>query len=70
MSLHEYRAAVELWKMDAPFYSLIMAAMYRADSYNIVKLREAFPETWAELDERYHAPGGLLEEERRDVASV
>lgn len=60
MSLYDYRAAVALWKSDQPFYALIMCAMYRADSDNIVKLREAFPETWAELDARYHAPGGVL----------
>lgn len=60
MSLFDYKAAVTLWKSDAPFYSLIMAAMYRADSDNIVKLRDAFPDVWAELDARYHAPGGAL----------
>lgn len=63
MSLFDYRAAVTLWKADPPFYALIMAAMYRADSDNIVKLRAAFPETYAELDARYRAPGGVLEGE-------
>lgn len=63
MSLFDYRAAVALWKSDPPFYALIMAAMYRADSDNIVTLRAAFPETWAELDARYHAPGGVLKGE-------
>ncbi len=60
MSLYDYKAAVTLWRQDPPFYSLIMAAMYRADSDNIERLREAFPETWAELDARYRAPGGVL----------
>jgi hypothetical protein len=63
VSLYDYRAAVALWKQDPPFYALIMAAMYRADSDNAAKLQAAFPETWAEVDARYNAPGGLLEGE-------
>jgi hypothetical protein len=63
VSLYDYRAAVALWKQNPPFYSLIMAAMYRADTVNAAKLRAAFPETWAEVDARYNAPGGLLEGE-------
>ena len=39
---------------------VFMAAMRQADSVNAAKLREAFPETWAELDARYNAPGGIL----------
>jgi hypothetical protein len=63
VSLYDYRAAVALWKQDSPFYALIMAAMYRADSINAEKLAAAFPETWAEVNARYHAPGGVLEGE-------
>jgi hypothetical protein len=58
VSLYEYRESMALG--DASFYALIMAAMRRADSYNITRLRAAFPETWEELHARYHAPGGLL----------
>jgi len=67
MSLYDYRAAVALLKQDPPFYALIMAAMYRADSDNAAKLADAFPETWAEVNARYHAPGGVLQGE--EVAS-
>ena len=63
MSLYDYKQAVVLWRMNPPFYALIMAAMYGADSDNIVKLRAAFPDVWSELDARYHAPGGMLEGE-------
>jgi hypothetical protein len=45
---------------DPDFYALIMAAMRQADSVNAIKLRSAWPETWAELQARYNAPGGLL----------
>lgn len=60
MSHHEYMCSVELARQDAPFAALVMAAMRQADTENAAKLRAAFPETWAELDARYNAPGGLL----------
>lgn len=60
MSLHEYLVSQELDRDHPPFYALIMAAMVKADSRNIALLRSAFPETFAELDARYNAPGGRL----------
>ena len=60
MSLHEYNAAKELYRADAPFYALIMAAMLKADGNNIDKLRSSWPDIYDELDERYHTPGGLV----------
>jgi hypothetical protein len=61
VSFYDYQVATRLAKDDEPFYALIMAAMWKADSDNVVKLREAFPDTWHELERRYHAPGGILE---------
>ncbi len=58
MSHHEYIVSIKL--QDTPFYALIMAAMRRADSDNVEKLKRMFPETWSELFDRYHAPGGVL----------
>jgi hypothetical protein len=46
-----------------PFYSLIMAAMRQADTDNVRKLQQEWPNVWAELEARYHAPGGLLDGE-------
>lgn len=63
MSLHGFVRAMELVKADEPFYGLIMAAMAKADSENLVKLQVLWPEVWAELESRYHAPGGRLEED-------
>lgn len=60
MSYYDYAVSQELAKMDPPFYALVMAAMRKADSDNIVRLRNLFPETYAELFARYHAPGGYL----------
>ena len=60
MSYHEYRMSLELSAADPPFYALIMAAMRQADSYNIVKLKEAWPGVWEELWARSKAPGGIL----------
>lgn len=60
MTLHSYRRALELQRADEPFDALVMAAMLKADTSNIAKLRECWPELHAELDHRYHAPSGLL----------
>ena len=61
MSRHEYEVSRELDGQGWSFYALLMAAMRQADGENEAKLREAFPDTWAELQTRYDAPGGLLE---------
>jgi len=45
------------------FYPLLMAAMRCADTDNTERLRDAFPEVWEELHARYHAPGGVIEED-------
>lgn len=66
MSLYDYRESSELSKNDPGFYSLIMAAMRKADSRNIELLKSAWPETWQELYARYHAPGGLLETDKNE----
>lgn len=60
MSLHSYRAALELVSKDRPFSSYIMAAMLKADSGNVLILEAVFPKIVAELRERYDAPGGFL----------
>lgn len=61
MSLHTYRAGLDVAALDAPFYALIQAAMRQADTDNEHKLRAAWPEVWADLAARYSAPGGILE---------
>lgn len=60
MSLHSYRESLIISKDDWQFSALIMAAMRKADSFNIRLLENAFPSIHRELTERYNAPGGLL----------
>ena len=60
VSWHEYRVSQELELQGLPFYALIMGAMRQADTHNADILKRAFPKTWAELEARYHAPGGNL----------
>lgn len=62
---HAYEVSREISSSGAPFYALIMAAMRGADTDNLVLLRTAFPEVWAELQARYSAPGGVLPQESR-----
>ncbi len=63
MSLYSYEMSRKLLEGDPPFYSLIMAAMRKADTQNAIKLQTAFPEVWDELYERYWTPGGLIASE-------
>lgn len=68
MSLHGYHVSKKLAAGDPPFYSLIMAAMRKADTENLMKLQLAFPDVWIELQRRYDAPLGVLPEDKiRDM---
>ena len=60
MSLDAYRYSLTIGHDDDLYYGLIMAAMRGADNDNAAKLQAAWPEVWAELQTRYHAPAGLL----------
>lgn len=60
MSFHDYQASRAIVSGDPPFGALVMAAMRRADSYNLGRLQAVFPQVWDELDARYNAPGGIL----------
>ncbi len=60
MSLHGFEVAMQLGRGNTPFGALIMAAMAKADTANVEKLREAWPDVWEELNARYNAPGGLI----------
>jgi hypothetical protein len=63
MSLYDYRVSEEIYKKDYPFYALLMAVIRKADDVNLLKLRLAWPDIVKELQDRYYAPGGLLEGE-------
>lgn len=60
MSLHGYHVSRKLVVDDPPFYALIMAAMVKADTDNLVKLRAAWPAVWIELQERYNTRLGVV----------
>lgn len=60
MSLVEYDASNRIPVDSDTFYAMIMAAMRCADTFNLEKLKGAFPDTWEELQARYNAPRGLL----------
>jgi hypothetical protein len=60
MSRYDYETSQQIVQPDFPFAGLIMAAMRQADTQNMAALRVAFPGVAAELEARYHAPGGVL----------
>lgn len=55
MSLYDWNVALRLSAADPPFYSLIMAAMLKADTTNQALLRQAWPDIWTEIEKRYHS---------------
>ena len=63
MSYFDYRASQEIDGHDYPFYAIIMAAMRKADTSNVEKLKSAFPATFLELQERYNLPLGMYQNE-------
>ncbi len=63
LGLHAYHVSRKIAAQDHPFYSLIAAAMSKADTDNLAKLRFAFPDVFDELKRRYHAPLGALPED-------
>lgn len=67
MSLRNYELSKDIehiYDLGEDFYAFIMAAMRNADTPNLVKLKEAWPDVYEELRERYNAPRGLLVGER------
>jgi hypothetical protein len=70
MSFRDWDQALELNSKDSSFYMLIMAAMLRADTENIERLRAAWPRVFAEVSARYNAPGGRLKGEFGDGGGV
>lgn len=71
MSRYDYELSRRIITGDAgadpPFYAIIMAAMRKADTQNLAKLRRAFPDVYQDLFDRYNAPGGYLPGERRQL---
>ena len=63
MSIYDYEQSQEYAARRFSFNALIMAAMRKADTDSAYALRLAWPDTWDELQQRYNAPGGVLEGE-------
>ena len=70
MSLFDYQTSKHISGQDYPFYALIMAAMRQADTYNLERLKKAFPRVWEELEQRYHAPGGVLPQDVSTLVGI
>ena len=64
MSYYEYEIGRKVYMMELPFNGIIQAAMRRAadeSDENLERLKGCFPEVWDDLQKRYNAPGGKLE---------
>lgn len=60
--LKDYKASILIeltaYQREWSFEALIMAAMRKADTENMSKLRSAFPEIAYELQTRFNLPNG------------
>lgn len=45
---------------EVTFYGILLALIARADTDNLARLRQAFPEVVREFTIRYNSPGGAL----------
>ena len=66
MSHYDYEKSKAIYARDEPFYALIMAAIRKADSDNLLRLQKAFWSIFEELQERYNLPGGYYPGEPHD----
>ena len=61
---HSYDKSKELdhalYKMDTPFYAIVMCLMHRADTDNLGMLQMCWPDVWRELQMRYNSPRGII----------
>lgn len=69
MSIIDYEISRRLSLTDPSFASLIMAAIRKADSDNLLLLQHTFPAIFEELRKRYAAPGGLVGQEQKIVGT-
>lgn len=63
LSLYDYRWSLKISEEDPPFYGLLAAIIRKADTENLARLRAMWPKEVADLERRYHAPGGVLPED-------
>ena len=59
MSLYDYQKSKEIAAEEPSFTTLIMAAVWEADTLNFGKLRSAFPEIIKELEKIYFSGDSL-----------
>jgi len=58
-TVYDYKESLKIAANDYQFAALIMAAMRKADSWNLAKLKVEWPEIWEKLQELYNTPGIL-----------
>lgn len=68
MNIIDYEIGLRLYHAGIPFHALLTALMLKADSQNVRKLTDAFPEEMDILTLRYDAPGGVLKDELPTVS--
>lgn len=61
----EYEQALEIVDEDYSFAGMLMAAMMKASTNNLLQLKGAFPDMYDEWIARRKLPGGMTPEEKQ-----
>ncbi len=64
MSLYDYTESMQISAKCPQFASLIMSAICKADSHNLVLIERSWPEIYSEFIARYDTPNGYLPGEK------
>lgn len=59
LSVFDYQESLRIEIRGAPFYAVLAAAMRRADSENLERLRFMFPIIYTDLERWRNTPGAL-----------
>ena len=70
LNLIDYEVSKKLQAMDIPFYALISAALSKADTNNLEKLKSGFPNVWSDLKQRHNAPLGVLKKDNFEFPHI
>ncbi len=62
-SYYDYEISKRISAEDYPFYALLCALFRQADSDNLARLQQVFPDELKAFRQRYNNQGGLTDDE-------
>jgi len=66
VSIYDYKQSIEIAQHGYWFHALLFALIRKADTGNLARLKSVFPAEVAEMQQRYNAPGGALDDKEME----